>query len=203
MWLVEVGVFGGNEFGLDPQVTCGFFNRAMGWICARDPTCMGLSQVLCQPHLPFAWPKHRGCAQQEMGRQCRRTELYLQGLNVINENVWAGLSSAYPNKQGAELIFHNSTNIENILREVLNFCLQFQGLGEFSKKFTSTWEDISCLYKPYLFQVLDSPLLLYWYKCRSSFDSCLIPKIFFLQFIKRFFFLLRSQWPVSGEGVVS
>lgn len=47
-------MFGGNEAGLDPQVTCGFFNRAMGWVCARDPTCMGLSQVLCQPHLPFA-----------------------------------------------------------------------------------------------------------------------------------------------------
>ena len=41
-----------------------------------------------------------------MGRQCRRTEPYLQGLNVINENIWAGLSTAYPNKQGAELIFH-------------------------------------------------------------------------------------------------
>lgn len=40
----------------------------------------------------------------------------MQGLNVINENIWAGLSAAYPNKQGAELIFHKEYKFNTSLK---------------------------------------------------------------------------------------
>lgn len=148
----------------------------MAWIYAKDPACItGLSPVLCQPHLPLAWPKHRGCAQQEMGWQSRRTELSLQGLNVINENIWAGLSTAYPNKQGAELIFHKEYKFIDYLEGGTKLLSAVSGLGESSEKFISTWADASSPCKLDLFQVLDSPLLPYWYKHSSSFDSCPYP----------------------------
>lgn len=144
----------GDGPGLGPRVSWGFyFNSAAGCMYAEDPACiMGLGQVLCRPHSPLAWPKCRGCAQREMGRWCRRTELYLQGLKVIKHLGWP--QQRLP-KQARGWVPIKSTKLQNILREVLNFCMQFQGLREASEKFISTRKNISSLCKLDLLHISD------------------------------------------------
>lgn len=97
-------MFEGSESGLDTQISLGFFYNTVGWIYFKDPACVrGFTQIVCCPCLPLA---SATSSRRAVLNPRKKWEAVQKNRDIINDNIWADLSTTHPNKQGTELIFH-------------------------------------------------------------------------------------------------